>query len=629
MHNVLSSQEDPGSIVSLQKFQTKYQLLSLLRHPNIVRYLSTSFDEESGQPVLLMELCDESLTKFLERSPGPLPYHTELSISHDIALALIYLHSNGLLHRDLSGNNVLMDGGRAKVTDFGMSKFQSARLQTDTVCPGSVHYMSPEALDEPPSYTEKLDIFSFGVLLVQIMTRKFPDPGPRFRVVHDPRYSTPVQVPIREVERRQAHLQLIDDTHPLKLLALQCLNDNKKHRPTAQELGKRIEHLKATQSCPTSCSKSPRLKIMTWTQSEEDKEHVAHEQTFPQMWLEQLEQMKRQLVGRRVISNAAHKNLEKANLELEEERKKLKEVLEKEKMREKHIFEQDQRREREVMEREQKWKKDTVEKEKQMEKLKQQLEDSQEFVKAFQQSLDEQEQRLKQEVSNLRQSLQQKQQTISSLQATVVSKERRIEELEQQVTNGVLPVQKRIVPSCVKPTATLPHCTSQGIKYNDEWNDFTLKIPEGAIPEGESLTIDIGVALYGPFQYPEGLRPVSPVFWICVRDRKAFHFLKPMEVTLPHFLTLDGEEDVQSLRLTFLKGEHRMEGRQKTHFQQAEGMALFRPGSGYGVLHTHHFCYLCIASRKSKETIQKAKFCMFATIPCVVATHNDTMSLPH
>ena len=184
-----------------------------------------------------------------------------------------------------------------------------------------------------------------------------------------------------------------------------------------------------------------------------------------------------------------------------------------------------------------------------------------------------------------------------------------------------LPAQDRIVPPCVKPTATLPHCTSQGIEYNDEWNDFTLKIPQGAIPEGESLTIDIGVALYGPFQYPEGLRPVSPVFWICVRDKKYFHFLKPVEVTLPHFLTLDGEEDVQSLGLAFLKGDHEMGWKQKTHFQQAEGTALFRPGSDCGVLHTHHFCYLCITSKISKETIRKAKFCIFATIPRVVADH--------
>ena len=187
-----------------------------------------------------------------------------------------------------------------------------------------------------------------------------------------------------------------------------------------------------------------------------------------------------------------------------------------------------------------------------------------------------------------------------------------------------LPTQDRIVPPCVKPTATLPHCTSQGIEYNDEWNDFTLKIPQGSIPEGESLTIDIGVALYGPFQYPEGLRPVSPVFWICVRDEERFHFLKPVEVTLPHFLTLDGEEDVQSLGLAFLKGDHEMSLKQKTHFQQAEGTALFRPGSDYGVLHTHHFSYLCITSKISKETIQKAKFCMFATIPRVFDTHNPS-----
>ena len=71
-------------------------------------------------PVLLMELCDQSLTTFLERSPGPLSYHIQINICHDIALALVYLHSNGLIHRDLTGNNVLMIAGtRAKITDFG------------------------------------------------------------------------------------------------------------------------------------------------------------------------------------------------------------------------------------------------------------------------------------------------------------------------------------------------------------------------------------------------------------------------------------------------------------------------------------------------------------------------------
>jgi len=78
------------------------------------------------------------------------------------------------------------------------------------------------------------------------------------------------------------------------------------------------------------------------------------------------------------------------------------------------------------------------------------------------------------------------------------------------------------------------------------------------------------------------------------------------------------------LGLTFLKGDHEMGWRQITHFQQAEGTALFRPGSDCGVLHTNHFCYLCITSKISKETIRKAKFYMFATISCVFSTHDPT-----
>ena len=82
----------------------------------------------------------------------------------------------------------MIAGVRAKVSDFGMSKLASVnpRMTPLTLCPGNLQYMPPEALDQPPSYTDKLDIFSFGVLLVQIMTRQFPDPGPRFQV--DPQY---------------------------------------------------------------------------------------------------------------------------------------------------------------------------------------------------------------------------------------------------------------------------------------------------------------------------------------------------------------------------------------------------------------------------------------------------------
>ena len=249
MHPTLFDLRDPGTVSYLRKFEEECRLLSLARHPNVVQYLGTYRDPDTRLPVLLMELCDESLCRFLERSPGPLPYHTQLNISHDITLALVYLHSNGLTHRDLTGNNVLMIAGvRAKVTDFGMSKLASVnpRMTPMTLCPGNVQYMSPEALEEPPSYTDKLDMFSFGVLLVQIMTRQFPNPGPRFQVLpDDPRFPDgTLRVAVPETQRRSAHLKLIAHTHPLKAITIACLKCKERERPSAQQLSNTLSELK-------------------------------------------------------------------------------------------------------------------------------------------------------------------------------------------------------------------------------------------------------------------------------------------------------------------------------------------------------------------------------------------------
>ena len=205
-------------------------------------------DPDTRLPVLLMELCDESLCSFLELSPRPPPYHVQLNIAHDIVLALVYLHLNSLTHRDLTGNNVLMIAGvRAKVTDFGMSKLASVNPRTTpmTLCPGNVQYMSPEALEEPPSYTDKLDVFSFGVLLVQIMTRQFPNPGPRFQVISVPNYPEgTIRRAVPETQRRSSHLRLVTDTHPLKAIAISCLKDKERVRPSTQQLNSTLSELK-------------------------------------------------------------------------------------------------------------------------------------------------------------------------------------------------------------------------------------------------------------------------------------------------------------------------------------------------------------------------------------------------
>ena len=97
-----------------------------------------------------MELMDESLTHYLEQSPTSLPYHVQVNITHDIALALDYLHRNYIIHRDLSSNNILLKGdNQAKVTDFGMSKMveSNSRMSSErnTKCPGTMVFMPPEA----------------------------------------------------------------------------------------------------------------------------------------------------------------------------------------------------------------------------------------------------------------------------------------------------------------------------------------------------------------------------------------------------------------------------------------------------------------------------------------------------
>ena len=242
------SNHDPGAVKIMDRFRQECALLESIRHPNIVQYLAMTMDPESRLPVLLMELLDESLTKMLERSPQSLAYYIQVDICHDIALAIAYLHSNNIIHRDLSSNNVLIIAGRrAKVTDFGMSKLAGAAptMTPLTMCPGTLAYMPPEALREPPRYTKKLDCFSEGVIMIQVCTRLWPEPGPRTQLVPDSRSPTgSTDMPVLEPERRKNHIDLIDPNHALLPIAIECLKYEERERPSSEELCQRLAGLK-------------------------------------------------------------------------------------------------------------------------------------------------------------------------------------------------------------------------------------------------------------------------------------------------------------------------------------------------------------------------------------------------
>ena len=403
MHPTLFDLRDPGTESYLRKFREECHLLSLARHPNVVQYLATYYDPDTLLPVLLMELCDESLTAFLERSPGPLSYHIQLNICHDITLALVYLHSNRLIHRDLTGNNVLMIAGtRAKITDFGMSKLATVNPRM-TLCPGNLLYMSPEALDEAKTYTAKLDIFSFGVIVIQILTRQFPNPTDRFRLVYSSEFNEQLRRVVPETERREAHLKLIPDTHSLKPLALQCLKNKENERPSALQLSERLSELKQS---------SQYTESMHQTQSCSD-----------------IQQLQQQLRGQRILTETKTREVQEhqtRNTELQSMLQASQAVI--------------------------------LAKDRQLQANDRQLQECQHTIASREHAVEMKERELQQTqgqlqaseqlVSEFQQSLQQKGKTITDLPQTISAHERKIQQLEQQDTaSRDQPQQKSVTRS--------------------------------------------------------------------------------------------------------------------------------------------------------------------------------------
>lgn len=260
-------------IARVRKFEREIEILRTVKHPNIVQYIGIYQDSVTGIPVLLMELMDENLTKFLAGALAQIPFHTQVNICHDVTQALAFLHSNSIIHRDLSSNNVLLIGdARAKLTGFGMAKLTSHMNGFSASCsltksPGSDAYMPPEAV-QSVEYTEKLDCFSFGVLIIQILTRKLPNPRDVYKEIitsDQLQLQRPFQK-LSEIERREDHISEIASGHPLLSIALDCLKDVDIERPSTACLCEAVSALKDDTTYKESSTKHTRdqeLRLLT------------------------------------------------------------------------------------------------------------------------------------------------------------------------------------------------------------------------------------------------------------------------------------------------------------------------------------------------------------------------------
>ena len=210
LHNLIVSD------YNRQLFVREMNIAARVRHPNLVQYIGAMMD---GEPIILTELMATSLRAVLERRPFNPAQIT--SISLDVARALNYLHlmhPDPIIHRDISSANVLLEPGpnnswRAKVSDYGSANFLQ---QLRTAGPGNPTYAAPEA-DIPSQQSPKMDVYSYGVLLLEMCSRRFPNP-----------------------EECEALLQRVQQPAMMALIR-QCMERELIRRPTMSDIIRQLE----------------------------------------------------------------------------------------------------------------------------------------------------------------------------------------------------------------------------------------------------------------------------------------------------------------------------------------------------------------------------------------------------
>jgi eukaryotic-like serine/threonine-protein kinase len=221
--------------VSLDRFRREIELAAGLQHPNIVPVLAAG--EAAGLPYYTMPfVAGESLRERVSR--GALPVRDALSVLRDVARALAYAHSRGVVHRDIKPDNVLLSHDYAVVTDFGVAKaISAARSQSDAdsaaltltalgVSLGTPAYMAPEQAAGDPATDHRADIYAFGVVAYEILTGALPFDA---RTAQAMLVAHATQKPIPLGAKRT------DVPVSLGLLVMRCLEKEPDKRPSSAD----------------------------------------------------------------------------------------------------------------------------------------------------------------------------------------------------------------------------------------------------------------------------------------------------------------------------------------------------------------------------------------------------------
>lgn len=171
---------------NVERFRREIHVAATLSHPHIVPLLSAG--ETNGLPYFTMPFVKgESLRARLSRE-GELPVADSVHVLRDVALALAHAHSRGVVHRDIKPENILLTGGSAVVTDFGVAKAldqaaPAAGMTSAGFAIGTPAYMAPEQAAADPHVDHRADIYAFGIVAYELLTGEPPFRGPAQQVL--------------------------------------------------------------------------------------------------------------------------------------------------------------------------------------------------------------------------------------------------------------------------------------------------------------------------------------------------------------------------------------------------------------------------------------------------------------
>ncbi|XP_068646104.1 serine/threonine-protein kinase STY46-like [Aristolochia californica] len=212
-----------------REFAQEVYIMRKVRHKNVVQFIGACTRPPS-LCIVTEYMSGGSVYDFLHKQKGVFKLPSILKVAIDVSKGMNYLHQNNIIHRDLKAANLLMDENEVvKVADFGVARVQS-QSGVMTAETGTYRWMAPEVIEHKP-YDHKADVFSFGVVLWELLTGKLPY-----------EYLTPLQAAVGVVQKG-LRPTIPKHTHP-KLVELleRCWQQDPTLRPDFSEIIEILRH---------------------------------------------------------------------------------------------------------------------------------------------------------------------------------------------------------------------------------------------------------------------------------------------------------------------------------------------------------------------------------------------------